>query len=78
MSRWNYNVKDICVNHEICVVKHKNKDYRYTAAPGENGRFLLKHSVTSMPANVEIDVPLNYADYFYLEALKRRRDHAGV
>lgn len=50
----------------------------YTAAPGENGRFLLKHSVTSKPANVEIDVPLNYADYYYLEALKRRRDHAGV
>ena len=46
----------------------------YTAKPGDNGRFILKHSVTSLPANVEIDVPLNYADYYYLEALKRRRD----
>ena len=46
----------------------------YTAAVGDNGRFILKHSVTSKPADVEIDVPLNYADYYYLEALKRRRD----
>lgn len=50
----------------------------YTALPGENGRFILKHSVTSKPANVEIDVPLNYADYYYLEALKRRRDLASA
>ncbi len=50
----------------------------YTAARGENGRFLLKHSVTSKPAGVEIDVPLNYADYYYLEALKRRRDSASI
>ena len=46
----------------------------YTASLGENGRFILTHSVTSKPADVEIDVPLNYADYYYLEALKRRRD----
>ena len=46
----------------------------YTAPVGENGRFILKHSVTSLPAGVEIDVPLNYADYYYLEALKRKRD----
>ncbi|MDE5635967.1 MAG: glycoside hydrolase family 88 protein [Muribaculaceae bacterium] len=50
----------------------------YTAPVGENGRFILMHSVTSLPAGVEIDVPLNYADYYYLEALKRRRDLVGV
>lgn len=50
----------------------------YTAPVGENGRFILRHSVTSLPAGVEIDVPLNYADYYYLEALKRRRDITGV
>ena len=48
----------------------------YTAPAGENGCFILRHCVTSMPAGVEIDVPLNYADYYYLEALKRRRDLA--
>ena len=46
----------------------------YTARPGENGRFILKHSTGSLPHRSEIDVPLNYADYYYLEALKRKRD----
>lgn len=46
----------------------------YTAKPGENGRFILMHSVGSIPHNSEIDVPLNYADYYYLEALKRKAD----
>lgn len=44
----------------------------YTAPIGENGRFILMHSVGSIPHNSEIDVPLNYADYYYLEALQRK------
>ncbi len=43
----------------------------YTAKLGENKHFILKHSVGSIPHNSEIDVPLNYADYYYLEALLR-------
>lgn len=46
----------------------------YLAEIGTNGNFLLKHSTGSIPHNSEIDVPLNYADYYYLEALKRKRD----
>lgn len=46
----------------------------YMAALGENGDFILKHSVGSIPHNSEVDVPLNYADYYFLEALKRKRD----
>ncbi len=45
----------------------------YTAKLGENHNFILKHSVGSIPHNNEIDVPLNYADYYYLEALMRYR-----
>lgn len=45
----------------------------YTAAPGTNGRFLLRHATTSFPTNKEVDKPLNYADYYYLEALLRLR-----
>ena len=30
------------------------------------------HSVGSIPHNNEIDKPLNYADYYYLEALVRK------
>ena len=43
----------------------------YLAAPGENGCFILKHSVGSIPGNSEVDVPLSYADYYYLEAINR-------
>ena len=43
----------------------------YFAAPKTNGGFLLKYSVGNMPRGLEIDVPLNYADYYYLEALLR-------
>ena len=46
----------------------------YTASPGKNGLFVLKHSTGSIPHDNEIDVPLNYADYYYLEALKRKQD----
>ncbi|MEG1635265.1 MAG: glycoside hydrolase family 88 protein, partial [Rikenellaceae bacterium] len=46
----------------------------YTAKLGENGKFVLMHSVGSLPGKSEIDVPLVYADYYYLEALKRKRE----
>lgn len=46
----------------------------YLAKKGENGGFLLKHSVGSLPHGSEVDAPLNYADYYYLEALKRYLD----
>jgi chondroitin AC lyase len=45
----------------------------YRAAPGENANFILKHCVGSIPNGVEIDVPLVYADYYFLEALLRYR-----
>ena len=45
----------------------------YLAQPGTNCNFLLKHCVGSIPHGNEIDVPLVYADYYYLEALLRYR-----
>lgn len=47
----------------------------YTAKLGENKNFILKHSVGSIPHNNEIDVPLNYADYYYLEALLKLKEY---
>lgn len=41
----------------------------YLAVKGNNAGFILKHSTGSLPHGSEIDVPLNYADYYYLEAL---------
>lgn len=50
----------------------------YLAEPGTNGNFILKHSVGSMPEHSEVDVPLTYADYYYVEALLRYRDRNKV
>lgn len=46
----------------------------YRSAPGENAGFLLKHSTGALPLNSEIDIPIIYADYYFLEALKRYKD----
>jgi unsaturated chondroitin disaccharide hydrolase len=35
------------------------------------------HAVGHLPGNSEIDVPLNYADYYYLEALLRFKKLQG-
>ncbi|ASW74579.1 glucuronyl hydrolase [Chryseobacterium piperi] len=60
-----YNAQQILVNLS---------GEQYQAQPGENGGFLLKHSTGGLPLNSEIDVPLIYADYYFLEALKRYKD----
>jgi unsaturated chondroitin disaccharide hydrolase len=43
----------------------------YTAAPNTSGNFILMHSTGHKPNNSEVDVPIIYADYYYLEALLR-------
>nr|WP_293835587.1 glycoside hydrolase family 88 protein [uncultured Arsenicibacter sp.] len=43
----------------------------YLAKPGENNNFILKHSVGAKPLKSEINTPLVYADYYYLEGLLR-------
>ena len=45
----------------------------YRAKLGENGNFILMHSVGSIPGNSEVDAPLTYADYYFIEALMRYR-----
>lgn len=44
----------------------------YLPEPQTAQGFLLLHSTGNYPANDEIDVPINYADYYFLEALLRR------
>ena len=46
----------------------------YASRPGENQGFILGHSVGAKPMDSEVDVPLNYADYYYLEARVRRME----
>ncbi len=43
----------------------------YKAKLGKNHNFILMHSVGAKPFKSEVDAPLVYADYYYLEALLR-------
>ena len=50
----------------------------YLALPGENQGYILMHSTGSLPHGSEIDTPLNYADYYYLEGLQRYMNIKGI
>jgi unsaturated chondroitin disaccharide hydrolase len=54
------------------LVNLSQKPYR--TEYGEAGDFLLKHSVGHKPGSIEVDVPLIYADYYYIEALLRYKN----
>jgi hypothetical protein len=43
----------------------------YFTETGTYGNFILKRGVGHIPGNSEIDVPLTYGDYYYIEALLR-------
>ena len=43
----------------------------YLAEEGTNGGFILKHGVGHIPQKTEIDVPLTYGDYYFVEAMLR-------
>jgi len=51
----------------------KNLTDKYRAPVGTSLGFLLLHSTGSKPSDSEVDLPLNYADYYYLEALLRSK-----
>lgn len=55
------------------ILKNLSSD-KYLAVKGSNQGFVLMHSTGSLPHGSEIDVPLNYADYYYLEALQRYKN----
>jgi len=50
---------------------------QYRNALGNNANFILKHGVGHLPANSEVDVPLSYADYYFVEALMRYKKLKG-
>ncbi|MEG1586326.1 MAG: DUF4995 domain-containing protein [Bacteroidales bacterium] len=52
------------------IMKSLSSD-KYLAKKGENQGYVLLHSTGSLPHGSEIDTPLNYADYYYMEALQR-------
>ncbi|MGI8582730.1 MAG: glycoside hydrolase family 88 protein [Chitinophagaceae bacterium] len=50
----------------------------YKPKIGENGGFILKHSVAHFPRSSEVDSPLPYADYYYVEAMLRYKKYFGL
>jgi hypothetical protein len=72
--------------YELSTYEKSNKTYKLTAdkimrsltnnyrSPiGDNKGFILLHSTGNKPSNSEVDVPISYADYYYLEALLRKK-----
>lgn len=51
----------------------KNITKKYQSDKEDNSGFILDHSTGHRPYKSEIDVPIIYADYYYLEALLRSR-----
>ena len=68
---------DVYFNHAEKILKSLSSN-AYLAAPGENQGFVLMHSTGSLAHGSEIDVPLNYADYYYLEGLQRYMNLKGI
>ena len=63
--------KKVLYRNTAVKILHTLSGGAYRAKEGTNGGFILKHSVGSIPNANEIDVPLIYADYYFLEALSR-------
>ncbi|MDH6535258.1 glycosyl hydrolase family 88 [Parabacteroides sp. 52] len=50
----------------------------YRAPLGENANFIIMHCTGSLPHRSEIDSPLVYADYYFLEALIRYKRYLST
>lgn len=61
-------LKEKYIGHVDMILKSLSSDNFKSDIPP----FLLNHSVGSVPGDFEIDVPLIYADYYYVEALVKR------
>ena len=60
-------------SYRACADKILNSLIDHYQSPlNKSQGFLLLHSVGHKPGNSEIDVPIVYADYYYLEALRRK------
>lgn len=51
----------------------KNLSENYTSPKGGNKGFILENSTGHKPHNSEVNVPINYADYYYIEAMLRQK-----
>ncbi|SDJ11163.1 Glycosyl Hydrolase Family 88 [Pedobacter sp. ok626] len=70
-----YELSDYSKNKNLYLQKAdkmlNSLSTKYISPIGENKGFILVSSTGSKPSDSEVDVPLSYADYYYLEALLR-------
>lgn len=69
-----YSMKEKIYLDAADLIAESLTSEKYRAANGENAGFILMHSVGNMPKLSEVDVAINYADYYYLEALIRKQN----
>ncbi|MDO9633943.1 MAG: glycoside hydrolase family 88 protein [Paludibacter sp.] len=69
LSNYEVSKKEIYFNAAVQMIENLSEKYR--GEVGNNNNFIIKHCVGSFPHNEEMDVPLVYADYYFLEALLR-------
>ena len=69
------DAKKYFANAELIIKNLSGPEYK--AMVRTNGGFLLKHSVGHFPQKSEVDVPLTYGDYYFVEAIKRYKNASG-
>lgn len=69
LSKYSQN-KETYISYANTILK--NIATNYTVKHGGSNGFILSNSTGFKPHNSEVDVPINYADYYYLEALLRK------
>ena len=69
------DAKEYFATAELIIKNLSGPEYK--ALPGTNGGFLLNHGVGHFPQKSEVDVPLTYGDYYFVEAMKRYKNAPG-
>ncbi|MCM5662402.1 glycoside hydrolase family 88 protein [Galbibacter mesophilus] len=72
LELYSYTESDIYLNYANKVLENL-KSEEYLLNPEVEAPFILKHSTGNWPKNDEIDEPINYGDYYFLEALVRQK-----
>ncbi len=73
LSGYSAENKESYLNAANKIIESLNSE-KYRAKIGTNKGFLLEHSTGHKPKESEVDVAINYADYYYLEALLRQKN----
>ena len=71
LASYSADKKEMYISYADKILLNLSKKYR--AHEHGDGGFLLLHSTGHLPHNSEVDVPINYADYYFMEAISRRK-----